>query len=177
MARIPGTGTPDAHPPDRDTVDGIVEQWARERPDVDTGGMAIIGRISRLERRLAPRLADVFARHGLEAWEFDVLATLRRSGAPYRLTAGQLLDQMMITSGAVTNRINRLEARGLIRREPHPDDGRVVLVALTDEGLAVVDAAVPDHFANELDIVSVLDPQEREVLVRLLRRLHGALDD
>lgn len=176
MARIPGTRAPDDPRPERDAVDGIVDQWARERPDVDTGGMAIIGRISRLERRLAPRLAEVFARHGLEAWEFDVLATLRRSGAPYRLTAGQLLDQMMITSGAVTHRINRLEGRGLIRREPDPDDGRVVLVALTDEGRELVDAAAPDHFANELDIVSALDPQERADLVRLLRRLHAALD-
>ena len=166
----------DESPPDRDAVDAVVEQWARERPDVDTGGMAIIGRISRLERRLAPRLAEVFARHGLEAWEFDVLATLRRSDPPHRLTAGQLLDQMMISSGTVTHRIDRLESRGLIRRERHPEDGRVVLVALTPEGRRTIDAAAPDHFANELELVSVLDPRERDDLVRLLRRLHRALD-
>ncbi len=168
--------SPDPPPGPRDAVDEMVEQWARERPDLDTDGMAIIGRISRLERRLAPRLAEVFARHGLEAWEFDVLATLRRSEAPHRLTAGQLLEQMMITSGTVTHRIDRLEGRGLIRREPHPEDRRVVLVALTPEGRRTVDAAAPDHFANELEIVSALDPEERADLVRLLRRLHGALD-
>ena len=140
----------------RDHVDHIADQWRRERPDIDMQPMEIIGRISRLERRLAPRLAEVFAEHKLEAWEFDVLASLRRSGAPYELTPGQLLDTMMITSGAVTHRITRLEERGLVARRPDPDDGRVVRVHLTDEGLRVIDAALPAHVANEADIVSVL---------------------
>lgn len=161
---------------ERDPVDLILDQWQRERPDVDLSGMAIIGRISRIERRLQARLNEVFARHGLEAWEFDVLATLRRSGSPYRLTAGQLLDSMMITSGAVTHRINRLEARGLIRREPDPQDGRVVHVTLTDDGFRTVEAALPDHAANEAAIVAALSERDRVTLTRLLRRLHVGLD-
>jgi DNA-binding MarR family transcriptional regulator len=161
---------------ERDPVDLILEQWRRERPDVDLSGMAIIGRISRVERRLQTRLNEVFAHHGLEAWEFDVLATLRRTGPPYRLTAGQLLDSMMITSGAVTHRINRLEARGLIRREPDPHDGRVVHVVLTDDGFRTIEAALPDHAANEATIVAALGERDRATLTRLLRRLHVALD-
>ena len=161
----------------RDHVDGIVEQWRRERPDLDLSGMAVIGRIGRLERSLAPKLAEVFAGHGLEAWEFDVLATLRRSGEPHRLTAGELLDSMMVTSGAVTHRIDRLEERGLVSRERDPADGRRVLVALTTAGRRVVDAAVADHTANEAELVGGLSDREREQLVRLLRRLALALPD
>ena len=118
----------------RDHVDQIVEQWRRERPEVDVSAMEIIGRISRLERVVAPLLDAVFRKHGLESWEFDMLATLRRQGHPFRLTAGQLMSSMMITSGAVTNRVDRLEGRGLISRERDSEDGRVVLVTLTEVG-------------------------------------------
>lgn len=161
---------------ERDHVDDILDQWRRERPDVDLSGMAIIGRVSRLERALQPLLAAVFHRHGLEAWEFDVLATLRRAGSPYRLTAGQLLSSMMITSGAVTHRINRLEQRGLIRREPDPGDGRVVLVTLTPEGRRTIDRALPDHTANEAALVGVLSDRDQQTLARLLRRLSVAAE-
>ncbi len=161
---------------ERDGVDDIADQWRRERPDIDMQPMEIIGRISRLERRLAPKLATVFAAHGLEFWEFDVLATLRRSGAPYELTPGQLLDTMMITSGAVTHRISRLEDRGLVERRPDPDDGRVVRVRLTDEGLRTIDAAMPAHAANEAEILSVLSGPDRQALVTILRRLLAALE-
>lgn len=162
--------------PPMDHVDEIVAQWQRERPDVDVSGMALIGRVSRLERAIAPLLAEVFARHGLEAWEFDMLATLRRSGAPYQLTAGQLVSSMMITSGAVTNRIDRLESRGLIRRERDPHDGRVVRVTLTEAGLETIDAALPDHATNELDMIGVLEPEERETLIALLSKLTSSLE-
>lgn len=162
--------------PPMDHVDEIVAQWQRERPDVDVSGMALIGRVSRLERAIAPLLAEVFARHGLEAWEFDMLATLRRSGAPYQLTAGQLVSSMMITSGAVTNRIDRLESRGLIRRERDPHDGRVVRVTLTEAGLETIDAALPDHAANELDMIGVLEPEQRETLIALLSKLTSSLE-
>lgn len=162
--------------PPMDHVDEIVAQWQRERPDVDVSGMALIGRVSRLERAIAPLLAEVFARHGLEAWEFDMLATLRRSGAPYQLTAGQLVSSMMITSGAVTNRIDRLESRGLIRRERDPHDGRVVRVTLTEAGLETIDAALPDHATNELDMIGVLKPEERETLIALLSKLTSSLE-
>ncbi len=138
--------------------------------------MAIIGRISRLERMIGPQLKRVFAEHELEPWEFDVLATLRRSGAPHRLTAGQLLSAMMITSGAVTNRIDRLERRGLIRRDADPADGRVVLVELTDAGTEKIDAALPDHAANEARIVAGLTGDEKATLARLLRQLHNAVE-
>jgi DNA-binding MarR family transcriptional regulator len=161
---------------ERDHVDEILRQWGRERPDVDVSAMAIIGRISRLERLISVRLDRVFAAHGFEAWEFDVLATLRRSGPPFELRAGQLIDAMMITSGTMTNRIDRLEHRGLVDRRKDPADGRVVLVALTATGRRRVDAALEAHAANELDIISALSTHDRDDLTRVLRRLHLALD-
>lgn len=163
--------------PAPDQVDLIVEQWRRERPDVDVSGMEIIGRLSRLERTIRPRLEAVFADHGLESWEFDVLATLRRAGHPHALTPGRLLESMMITSGTMTNRIDRLELRGLVQRSPHPTDKRQVLVTLTTEGKRVVDAALVDHAANEATIVGVLGPDDSQQLIRLLRQLHASLTD
>lgn len=137
--------------------------------------MAIIGRIGRLERTIRPLLENVFAQHDLESWEFDVLATLRRSGKPYALTAGQLLDSMMIASGTMTNRLDRLEKRGLVHRGKDPDDGRVVLVALTPEGGTKLDQALGDHTKNETRIVGDLSERERRDLARLLRRLSTTL--
>lgn len=158
-----------------DHVDEIISQWQRERPDVDVAGMAIIGRISRLERMIRPRLNEAFVRHDLESWEFDVLSTLRRSGDPYRMTAGQLFESMMITSGTMTNRIDRLENRGFLRRSKDPDDGRLVLVTLTEDGLDRIDAALEDHAANELSLIEPLKESDRALLVDLLRSLHVAL--
>lgn len=158
-----------------DPVDEIVEQWSSERPDVDVSGMAIIGRITRLEKLIRPRLDAVFAQHGLESWEFDVLATLLRNGDPHQLTPGQLLDSMMITSGAMTNRIDRLERRGLVKRAKSPSDGRRVLVGLTGKGLEKVDAALVDHAANERAIVDALTPDQGNRLIDLLRRLHHSI--
>lgn len=157
-------------------MDEILRQWSCERPDVDVSAMAIVGRISRLERMISVRLDQVFEEHGLEAWEFDVLATLRRSGSPFELRAGQLLNAMMITSGTMTNRIDRLEHRGFVRRRKDPADGRVVLVALTPAGRRRVDAALEAHAANELNIISCLSQRDRDELTRVLRRLHLALD-
>jgi DNA-binding MarR family transcriptional regulator len=161
---------------EKDHVDEILRQWGRERPDVDVSGMAIIGRISRLERLISVRLDQVFQQHGLEAWEFDVLATLRRSGSPFELSAGQLLNAMMITSGTMTNRIDRLEQRGFVARRKDPADGRVVLVGLTPGGRGRVDEALEAHAANELNIISSLSPRDRSELIRVLRRLHRSLD-
>ncbi|MFK8024756.1 MAG: MarR family winged helix-turn-helix transcriptional regulator [Ilumatobacter sp.] len=155
-----------------DHVDEIVDQWTRERPDLDVSGMAIIGRLGRLERAIRARLDVVFAMHDLEAWEFDVLATLRRHGEPHRLTPGELLESMMVTSGAMTNRIDRLEGRGFVRRSKSPTDGRQVLVQLTPAGFDKVEAAVADHAANELTLIDVLDPGQRDQLIELLRLLH-----
>lgn len=159
-----------------DHVDQIVAQWGEQRPDLDVSGMAIIGRLSRLELRIRPRLQEVFVSHGLEAWEFDMLATLRRSGPPFRLSAGQLLESMMITSGTMTNRIDRLEERGLIRRVGDPNDRRKVLVELTQEGLETVDETLPDHAANEKRLLEALSPEEQQVLIGLLRKLHESMD-
>lgn len=159
-----------------DHVDEIIAQWQKERPDVDVSAMAIIGRISRLEKMIRPRLRAVFARHGLESWEFDVLATLRRSGPPYRLSAGKLLESTMITSGTMTNRIDRLEERGLITRVADPGDRRVVLVELTADGLSKIDGTLPDHAANEDSLIQSLDVGEREALIGLLRKLHISID-
>jgi len=133
--------------------------------------MAIVGRLGRLEKAVRRRLDAVFAEHDLESWEFDVLATLLRTGSPHQLTPGQLLDSMMITSGAMTNRLDRLEERGLVERLKNPDDGRQVLVTLTDAGLATVDAALVDHAANELRLIEALNKSQRRHLVELLRIL------
>lgn len=160
-----------------DGVDHIVEQWGRERPDLDVAGMAIIGRISRLEQEVRPRLNGVFAAHGLESWEFDVLATLLRSGSPHQLTPGQLLESMMITSGAMTNRLDRLQARGYIERIKSPDDGRKVLVTLTPAGCGTVSGALVDHVENQQRMVASLSQGQRDRLVDLLRALHHALAD
>lgn len=166
---MPGVGEVEG---ERDAVDLIVEQWAVERPDVDVSGMAVIGRISRLERLFGAELSRVFATHGLERWEFDVLATLRRSGKPFELTIGELLDSMMLASGTISHRIDRLEGRGLVERRPDPSDGRVVVVRLTRPGRTLVDRALVDHFANEARLISSLSPREQRELVALLRRLH-----
>lgn len=158
-----------------DVVDGIVAQWHRARPDIDVSGMEIIGRLGRLERVIRPKLDEVFAQHDLESWEFDVLATLLRNGSPHQLTPGQLLDSMMITSGAMTNRLDRLENRGFVTRAKSEHDGRQVVVTLTTTGMRKVDDALADHAANELDILSSLDQDDQAALVVLLRKLSLAL--
>jgi DNA-binding MarR family transcriptional regulator len=162
---------------ERDAVDLILEQWAVERPDVDVSAIAVIGRISRLERMLAVELARVFAIHGLEAWEYDVLATLRRSGQPFELTVGEMLSSMMLASGTISHRIDRLEGRGLVERRTDESDRRVVRVRLTREGRALVDRAIVDHAANETRLLSGLTSRERDQLQSLLRRLHVSLGE
>lgn len=139
--------------------------------------MAIIGRLGRIEKMIRPRLDEVFADHGLESWEFDVLATLLRNGEPHQLTPGELLGSVMITSGAMTNRIDRLEERGFVQRSKSPTDGRQVLVTLSVKGRKKVDAALVDHAANELEILAPLDRHEQDQLVGLLRKLHHAVAD
>jgi DNA-binding MarR family transcriptional regulator len=154
-----------------DPVDLILEQWARERPDLDASPMAVVGRIQRLGRELERALVRVFARFDLGQGEFDVLATLRRAGEPYRLTPGALLESMMVTSGAVTKRVDRLEHAGLVARAPDPADRRGVLVGLTSEGLELVDRVVEAHVENEQNLLAGLTDAERERLARLLRKL------
>ncbi len=154
-----------------DEVDAIVAAWARERPDLDLGPLQVLSRVTRLARHLDRHRAGAFAAHDLETWEFDVLAALRRSGPPYRLTPGRLAAETLVTSGTMTNRIDRLEHRGLVRRTPHPDDGRGVLVALTDAGRTRVDAALASLLERENLLLTDLDGADRTRLVDLLRVL------
>jgi DNA-binding MarR family transcriptional regulator len=161
----------------RDMVDRIAGQWATVRPDVDVSPMQIIGRVSRLSRLVDRRLGDNFARHGIENWMYDVLATLRRTGPPYELAAGDLVRQTMVTTGAITNRIDRLEERGLVERRSAAGDRRKVLVRLTPAGLQLVDEVVDTHMATEREILSVLSPRQQEEMARLLRHVLLGLDD
>jgi DNA-binding MarR family transcriptional regulator len=154
-----------------DHVDEIIEQWRRERPDLDPRPMGVFGRFARLAAHLDRELTAGVAPFGLERWEFDVLATLRRSGAPYELTAGQLVASAMLTSGAITNRIDRLADRGLIERRADPADRRVVRVGLLPAGRELVDRAVEAHLDNERRLLAALGPRDQEQLARLLRRL------
>jgi DNA-binding MarR family transcriptional regulator len=160
-----------------DAVDAILAQWARERPDVDVSAMGVVGRISRAQLLLGRELKGFFAERGLESWEFDVLATLRRHGAPYELTAGALLKAAMVTSGAITNRIDRMEAKGLVERVRDAGDRRSVRIRLTPRGLETVDELVALHAANEARLLAALDPAERERLAGALRALLESLGD
>jgi DNA-binding MarR family transcriptional regulator len=138
--------------------------------------MAVIGRLNEVSSLIArDRLAPLFARFGLQAGEFDVLATLRRSGSPYALTPTALYEATMVTSGAMTNRLDRLEKAGLILRAPHPNDRRGIVVRLTEQGLALIDEAVAAHVANEHQILSGLTLAERETLSQLLEKLIGSV--
>jgi DNA-binding MarR family transcriptional regulator len=159
-----------------DAVDRIAGQWKAVRPDVDMSPLEVIGRVSRLSRLIDRRLAESFARYGIEDWMYDVLATLRRSGPPYELTAGALVRHSMVTTGAITNRIDRLEARGLVERS-RTDDRRKVVVRLTPAGLAVVDEAVTGHMATERDLLASLTRAEQRLLAQHLRTVLVALGD
>lgn len=162
---------------DRDAVDRIAEQWRTVRPDLDVSPMEVIGRVSRLSRLVDRKLAENFARHGIEAWMYDVLATLRRSGEPCELTAGDLGEQTMITTGAMTNRIDRLEERGLVERDTAPDDRRKVIVRLTPQGLSLVDEVAAGHLEVERGILATLTDRQRGQLIDALRTLLVGLGD
>ena len=159
-----------------DEVDRIVAAWRRERPDLDVGPLEVLSRVSRLSRHLDRDRAAAFTGHGLEPWEFDVLAALRRSGPPYQLSPGALLAETMVTSGTMTNRIDRLEGRGLVVRLRDPDDGRGVLVRITEPGLGLVDTALAELLDRERALLSDLSPADRLALATLLRRLVAPFD-
>ncbi len=154
-----------------DHVDEVLAQWARERPDLDVSPMAVFGRLSRLTRVIEARQRATFARHGLDAASFDVLATLRRAGSPYALTPGQLARSAMVTTGAVTQRLDRLQVRGLVCRSPGPTDARSVLVTLTGAGRVLIDAALPDHLDTEEQLLDPVDAEQRIRLAELLSAL------
>jgi DNA-binding MarR family transcriptional regulator len=162
-----------------DAVDRILGQWRRERPEVadDLWPMGLVGRIQRLDRVLERELKAFYAQRDLELWEADVLLTLRRAGEPYALTPGALLKASMITSGAMTNRIDRLEAKGLVQRSPGADDRRSVRVQLTPRAHELIDGFFADHIANEARLFTGLTTGEREQLTTLLRTTLHALGD
>ena len=159
-----------------DAVDAICAQWASERPDLALQNMEIIGRLKRCAALVQPKLADTFAEFGLNIWEFDVLATLRRSGKPYCLAPTELFSTLMITSGTMTHRMTQLEKRGLIERLANPDDARSKLVQLTQEGFELIDRAVTAHVANEERILEGLDHQQKAQLNENLRLLLARLE-
>jgi DNA-binding MarR family transcriptional regulator len=158
-------------PPLDDDVDRIVEAWRRERPDLDVAPLHVLSRVSRLARRLDLDRAQAFARHSLEGWEFDVLSALRRAGDPYELSPGQLIRQTLVTSGTMTNRVDRLASRGLVSRSPDPTDRRGVIVRLTPEGQRTVDAAMADLLEREHHLLAELSAEDRQGLAAMLRKL------
>jgi DNA-binding MarR family transcriptional regulator len=160
----------------KDSVDKILEQWRRERPDLNVTPMGIIGRISRLERLIDEQMKDACAKFHLERWGFDVLATLRREGEPYELTPTQLYNALLRTSGAMTNRIDRLEAAGLVKRLHSPSDRRGVLVSLTKAGLKLIDQVMTTHMDVEETMLASFSFKDRETFARLLRALSQDLD-
>lgn len=161
----------------RDAVDAITAEWAETRPDLDVSPMEVIGRISRISRLIDRRLADNFTANGIESWMFDVMATLRRIGAPHELTPGELLSRTMVTTGAMTNRIDRLVERGFVERVPSATDRRSVTVRLTLDGIALVDRVAPTHYATEREILAAFSPGQQAQLTRSLRTLLLHLGD
>ena len=159
-----------------DEVDDIVARWRAERPDLDVAPLQVLSRVSRLARHLDRARRVAFASHGLELWEFDVLSALRRQGPPYHLSPGGLLRATLVTSGTMTNRIDRLEASGLVRRHRDPQDKRGVLVELTGDGLRRVDAAMADLLSRERELLVGLALDRQQELAGLLRILLAPFD-
>jgi len=155
----------------RDEVDRLVEAWRRERPDLDLRPMRVLSRVDRLSHHLDRARRQAFAEHGIERWEFDVLAALRRAGAPYELSPGRLIRETLVTSGTMTNRVDRLASRGLVERLPDPHDRRGVLVRLTGSGRATVDGALAGLLERERDLLAGLGGPDQERLAQLLRTL------
>jgi len=159
----------------RDEVDRLIAAWKRERPDLDLSPLSVLSRITRIARHLDIARRDAFG--DLENWGFDVLAALRRAGAPHQLSPGQLMQETMVTSGTMTNRLDRLEELQLITREQDPDDGRGSLVTLTKAGMRAVDSALEGLLENERELLSTLTVKDREQLADLLSKLVTEFDE
>lgn len=174
---LPRVKPPDRSGPSADQVDRILAQWREQRPDVDCATIGVIGRINRLATLCERATRNNFAQHGLEPWEFDVLASLRRTGPPHRLSAGQLARTLMITSGTVTHRLDRLEGAGLLRRSDDPGDRRGVLIELTLAGQRKVDSVLEHHLRTEQDLLGCLTRAQQAELADLLRLMLIARGD
>lgn len=161
----------------QDAVDLILKQWTRERPDLDVAAMGTVGRMKRSGALLQRRLEQVFNEFNMSSWEFDVLATLRRSGPPYCLAPTVLFSALMVTSGTMTHRMQRLESAGLVERVANPEDARSKLVQLTAEGLTLIDKAVEAHTANMTSMLGPLSKDERDALDKGLSALLRVLDE
>ncbi len=161
----------------QDEVDRLVAAWTHERPDLDASPLEVLSRVTRLARYLDRARKAAFARYDLEGWEFDVLAALRRAGRPYALSPGQLLTQTLVTSGTMTNRIERLESKRLVERLPDPNDRRSVRVRLTPRGKNRVDAALADLLERERKLLETLTPAQQDALAGLLRTLVASFDE
>jgi len=157
-------------------MEAIIAQWAKQRPDLDTEPMALIGRLTRLSARISREMGETFARHGLSAASFDVLATLLRAGPPHALSPNQLLATMMVTSGTMTNRIDQLQKSGLVARVQNAADKRSVLIRLTAKGRRIIDAAVTDHVKTQTRLVSVISKDDRAALNRLVSEYLSSIE-
>ncbi|GAA3705319.1 MarR family transcriptional regulator [Terrabacter ginsenosidimutans] len=162
-------------PRHEDHAQHVVDQWASVRPELDVSPVLVIGRLHRVALALTTELVKVYNAHGLGEGDFDVLATLRRTGEPYELTPTELMDQTMVTSGAVTKRLDRLEGAGLVERRVSDGDRRSRIVVLTEKGRELIDRAAPEHFANEARLLEPLSAGERATLARLLGKLGESL--
>lgn len=160
-----------------DEVDNIVAAWRTERPDLDVTPLHVLSRISRLSRRLDLARKAAYTQHNLDSWGFDVLTSLRRAGAPYQLTPGQLVAQTLVTSGTMTHRIDRLERSGDVVRQPDPSDRRGILVQLTEQGRTRIDAAFADLLDHERHFLEEFDAEELETLTNALRRLTARMEE
>lgn len=168
------------HPPGgnhSDEVDDLISAWRHQRPDLDVAPLQVLSRVSRLARHLDIARRGAFAAHGLETWEFDVLSALRRDGPPFQLTPGALLRATLVTSGTMTNRIDRLAAAGFVSREPDPRDRRGVLVTLSERGKEAVDSAFTDLLERERVLLAGLAEGQRQLLADLLRTLLIPFDE
>lgn len=153
-----------------DRVDNIIEQWHQERPDLDVEPMEIIGRIRQLSQHLMREMDKTFSAHGLTGASFDVLATIRRSGAPYGLSPSDLINSTMVTSGTMTNRIDQLVKTGLVERTPNPQDARGFIISLTKDGRQLIDRVLDDHVKKQAQLTEVLSPSDTKLLNSVLRK-------
>lgn len=160
-----------------DSIARVRAQWKLERPDLDTRPMETLGRILRIQFLAGARIRRLLRRHGIDWGGFDVLATLRRSGPPHRMTPTGLYTDLVLTSGAMTNRIDGLEQAGLVRRHPDPNDRRGTLIELTSEGRALVDQAMTAHMAGEAEMVAHLSKEEQRALADLLQKLLTGMEE
>lgn len=171
-ARTQADPTPPSRPlAPRDEIDHVIEQWGRERPDLDVSPVAVIGRISRISRTFERAIENTFEDYGLTSASFYVLAALRRSGPPYRMSPTQLHSALLVSGGTMTHRVDRLEAAGLVMRDADPHDGRGTLVTLTGKGRELADRVIEAHNRNEHELLQSLSAVEREELAHLLRKL------